>query len=451
MFSNTAARVFNTVKDQPSLRMESGVQELPVIMMLLEVTANDGQKVGTLIDLASDTNYITHKAASRLNLRSEEITLVVHGVGGMKVYVETRRHLLKIQDDTSKGTLRSHQLVCYGLENIADVHKHVTPKQLQRFFPDVALEELVRPKEIHLLKSHREGQLAPQRVRAVGDLVLWGPLGKTVGGSHPELFEELTVSAHLSKTHFARSMRAAATKYEEVTINAQGRLPPSKQVTREFHESSTSTTNRDFLDWWKWDSIRAACEPKCGGCRCGNCQPGSKMTLAEERELEVMRDGLTYVTEDGHSKEPHWHTKYPWLEDLVSLPNNKRAVEAMFLRTEKQLSKESEWKVAYTARMHNMVDRKAAVKLSRDAIIDWDGPVWYVSHLIAPNPHSITTPVRLVWNSSQRFRGVSMNELLMKGPDALNQIRAVLLRFRSGTYAALGDIRKMYNSVWLEE
>lgn len=44
-----------------------------------------------------------------------------------------------------------------------------------------------------------------------------------------------------------------------------------------------------------------------------------------------------------------------------------------------------------------------------------------------------------------------MNDLLMKGPDVLNQIRAVLLRFRGGTNAALGDIRKMYNYVWLED
>lgn len=37
-----------------------------------------------------------------------------------------------------------------------------------------------------------------------------------------------------------------------------------------------------------------------------------------------------------------------------------------------------------------------------------------------------------------------MNKLLLKGPD-------VLLRFRDGIYAALGDIKKMYNSVWLED
>ena len=148
VFSNVASRVFKTSNDQQSLLEKSGMQELPVIMMLLVVTANAGQKVGTLIDLASDTNYITHRAASRLDLKSEDIMLVVHGVGGMKVQVKTKRYLLKIRVSTPKGTLRAHQLVCYGLDNIADVHKSVTPEQLQPFFPDVPLDEPVRPKEV---------------------------------------------------------------------------------------------------------------------------------------------------------------------------------------------------------------------------------------------------------------------------------------------------------------
>ncbi|KAI3375786.1 hypothetical protein L3Q82_004075 [Scortum barcoo] len=107
--------------------------------------------------------------------------------------------------------------------------------------------------------------------------------------------------------------------------------------------------------------------------------------------------------------------------------------------------------LAYASQVHEMVNRKAAVKLSKEVLQSWTGPVLYISHLIAPNPHFVSTPVRLVWNSSQKHRGLSLNDILIKGPDFLNPIRAVLLRFRAGVFAALGDIRKMFNSVWLEE
>ncbi|KAI2651190.1 Ribosome-binding factor A [Labeo rohita] len=317
-------------------------------MVLLEVTARAGQKIGTLINLASDTNYITHEAADRFSLRSEDITLVVHGVEGMKVFVKTILYLLRIRVQTPKGTFRSHQWICYGLDRTADIYKHVTANQLQKVFPDVP-SELVRPREIHLLISHKEGQLAPQRACIVGDLVLWdGPLGKTVAGAHPEIFEEIVVSVHTSKMHYARSMRTAAVIYEELTCVAPINPLPNQQasLTIQPQQFSSAATTRDFLEWWRWDIIGSASEPRCGGCRCGNCQPGGKeMTLAEERELEVVRSGLTYVTSDDYSKKPHWHARYPWIE--VTLPNNRRAVEMTFWRTEKQLSKEAEWKAAY--------------------------------------------------------------------------------------------------------
>lgn len=35
------------------------------------------------------------------------------------------------------------------------------------------------------------------------------------------------------------------------------------------------------------------------------------MTLSEERELEMIRQGLSYVKSDAHSREPHWDAKYP--------------------------------------------------------------------------------------------------------------------------------------------
>lgn len=184
------------------------------------------------------------------------------------------------------------------------------------------------------------------------------------------------MSAHTSGTHFARSMRTAATQYEELPTRLRSQLLPTTQSYHGFQEAATLTTCRNFLEWWRWDSIGAACEPRCGGCRCGNCQPGGKeMTLAEERVLEVVRGGLTYITNDHHSKDPHWHAKYPWLEDPASLPNNRGAVEATFLRTERHLAKEPKWKAAYASQVLNMVSRGAAVKLSEEAIASWVGPV----------------------------------------------------------------------------
>ena len=295
-FCNVTSMAYNSTAAERGLLEENGLKEYPVMLMLLDVAANDGQRIGTLIDLASDTNYITHRAASKLNLRGEDVTLVVYGVGGMKVSVTTKRYLLKIRINTPRGTLKSHQLICYGLDKIAEVHRHVPATKLQKIFPDVPLKDLARPKDIQLLISHKEGQLVPQKIRSVGDLVLWdGPLGKTVGGTHPSLFDEVTLMAHASKTHFARSMRTATIKYSDLICKDPiSRRSPDHLNT----QSNTATSSRDSLKWWKGESIGAACEPRCQSGRKGprGEKMGSKTTILPNqltrRELLSQVSGL---------------------------------------------------------------------------------------------------------------------------------------------------------------
>ncbi len=78
--------------------------------------------------------------------------------------------------------------------------------------------------------------------------------------------------------------------------------------------------------------------------------------------------------------------------------------------------------------------------------------MFYISHLVVHNPKSISTPVHIVFNSSQVYNGVSLNSCLAKGPDCYmnNQIR-ILLRWREEAVALVGDIRKMFNSVHLND
>lgn len=65
-FTNVAATLLCPGKNLPGV-MHSCTCELPVIFMPLKVTANAGQTIGTLSDLASHTNYITYRTARRLN------------------------------------------------------------------------------------------------------------------------------------------------------------------------------------------------------------------------------------------------------------------------------------------------------------------------------------------------------------------------------------------------
>lgn len=142
-FTNKAAASLSKSAKGESLLRENGLTEHPVLMMIMEITTNGGQTIGTLLDLASDTNYITHQAADRLRLRGEKIMLVMHGVGGMKVRVKTKRYLLKVRMWTSEDMWSPHRIVCYGLDEIARAGRVVTPRQLQKFFPEVKAEELI--------------------------------------------------------------------------------------------------------------------------------------------------------------------------------------------------------------------------------------------------------------------------------------------------------------------
>ena len=70
-------------------------------------------------------------------------------------------------------------------------------------------------KESKLMEEQEEllSELYPEMAGTLDE----GPLGKTVGGAHPNMFEEVEVAAYESKTHFAHSMRTAAVKYQEIT------------------------------------------------------------------------------------------------------------------------------------------------------------------------------------------------------------------------------------------
>ena len=195
------------------------------------------------------------------------------------------------------------------------------------------------------------------------------------------------------------------------------------------------------------EQLGTMCDPRCGGCRCGKCPlKGHDYSFKEEQELQLIQSKLRYVPDPGY-----WITGYPWVVDPWTLPDNYAAAYSTLCRTEKALEKDLAWKEVYGAQLKEHEERGVARKLSQEEVRSWDGPYFYISHMQLEQPKSESTPVRVVFNSSQKYKGVSLNSSLAKGPDCYNNnLLGMLIRFRENPIVMIGDIKKMYNTVHLE-
>lgn len=55
--------------------------------------------------------------------------------------------------------------------------------------------------------------------------------------------------------------------------------------------------------------------------------------------------------------------------------------------------------------------------------------------------------MRLVWDAAAEYKGVSLNNLLVKGPDLLSPLNNILFNFRIGQIGINGDIAEMFHRV----
>eukprot|EP00057_Strongylocentrotus_purpuratus_P004826 XP_003729535.1 PREDICTED: uncharacterized protein LOC100892047 [Strongylocentrotus purpuratus] len=182
----------------------------------------------------------------------------------------------------------------------------------------------------------------------------------------------------------------------------------------------------DLQDFWTTESMGVAC-------------PAME---TDEQKL---------ITEACQKKGQQWLVPYPWLKDPRELPDNKVLVEKMLCATEKRLMKDAEHAKAYDHQIKEMVQMDFARKLTAEEMESYNGPVHYIPHHAVLRPEKKSTPIRIVFNSSSVYQGKCLNDFWMKGPDLLNNLFGVIIRFREKPVAVCADISKMYHRVLIPE
>ena len=75
---------------------------------------------------------------------------------------------------------------------------------------------------------------------------------------------------------------------------------------------------------------------------------------------------------------------------------------------------------------------------------------WYLPVFPVINPNK-PGKIRIVWDAAAAIFGISLNSVLLKGPDQLCSLFSILLQFREHPIGLTGDIREMFHQIQIRE
>ena len=130
-------------------------------------------------------------------------------------------------------------------------------------------------------------------------------------------------------------------------------------------------------------------------------------------------------------------------KDSITVPNNKLAVFGRTSNTLNRLKRDEDKLQACLKVMQKYLSHDHIEEIPRKEINVATGSSCYIN--VFPVTHKKKGKLRIVFDSSAAFDGVSLNDVLLQGPDEANKIIGVLMRFRQGKVAFSCDIDSMFH------
>ena len=145
--------------------------------------------------------------------------------------------------------------------------------------------------------------------------------------------------------------------------------------------------------------------------------------------------------------EGNWVAPLPFRSQRSQLPNNRTQALKRAKTLDRDLQRNPLKRQHFTAFMQKVLDCGHAELTPplKEGEECWYLPIFGVYHPQKPDQ------IRAVFDSSAKHKGVSLNDVLLTGPDMTNNLLGILLRFRKDQVAITTDIQQMFHCFLVRE
>ncbi|XP_064485903.1 uncharacterized protein LOC135398425 [Ornithodoros turicata] len=143
----------------------------------------------------------------------------------------------------------------------------------------------------------------------------------------------------------------------------------------------------------------------------------------------------------------NWVAPLPFRTPRRKLPDNREQALSRFNSLRRTLDRKPEMKQHFVAFIEDLLKNGHAEPAPpRDEYKEY----WYLPSFGVYHPQK-PGQIRVVFGSSAKHQGISLNDLLLSGPDMTNSLVGVLLRFRKEAFAVTADIQRMFYCFFVRE
>ncbi|XP_047986686.1 uncharacterized protein LOC125226671 [Leguminivora glycinivorella] len=168
--------------------------------------------------------------------------------------------------------------------------------------------------------------------------------------------------------------------------------------------------------------------------------------ITDSPKATRQEEAVRHFNETVQYQEGRYLVKWPWIEYPPDLPSNfglaLGRLKSILKRLDLPLVNE------YDSILKGQLDLGIIEVVARGPDLDRDHPVHYLAHHMVKQDGK----GRIVYDASAKVTGQkSLNECLYSGPSMLEDLTALLLKFRTKRYGILADVEKAFLQVALQE